>query len=207
MKARFPGFRFVYADAEFDPDNPTPSGLVSLALHSDIGDLYVVHRGADREGFCSSDFRRDHIWSKLPLTSDGSLDFMSSNVMPYDEIRRRVTGYFHDAAGGQKYRQSIGFVANHATQDMQRIHDLFGGDWTTMPASIPRRPFQDIATLEDIAGVVDDHLPNGLRMPEKHPDEVHHALYDARWDREAHDFLLDHSRAVRVACGVELLEN
>lgn len=207
MKARIPDFRFVYADAEFDPDNQTPSGLVSLALHSDIGDLYVVNKETDREGFCSNDFRRDHIWSKLPLASDGSLDFMASNVMSYNEIRSRVTGYFHDATGGRKYRRSVGFIADHATQDMQRIHDLFGGDWDAMPISIPRRPFQDIATLEDIAGVVDDRLPNGLRLPEKHSDQAHNALYDARWDAEVHRFLMDHSRAVRVACGIELLED
>jgi hypothetical protein len=207
MKAFFPDFEFAYADAEFTPDNHTPGGLVSYAITSRLGDLYLVNAEANREDFCSSDFRRDHIWSKLPLLPSGELDFTSPNVVPYDEIRRRVLGYFHDVSGGRNSRRTVGFVADHSTQDMQRVHNLFGNDWGTMPKSIPRHPFVDLATLEDLAGVVDDHLPSGLRLPEKFAERAHHALYDARWDREVHEFLLEHSRAVRVASGVERLES
>lgn len=206
MKAFFPNFTFVYNDAEFTPNLHTPGGLVSLALHSEHGDLYLVNADADREAFCSNDFRRDRIWSKLPLNPDGSLDLTNPSVMSYEDIADAVAAHFYALTGGAKYRQRIGIVADHGTQDMQRLHDLFDNDWFgRMPVTVPRRPFLDLATLEDIAGVEDDRLSDGTPLPEKNPDAAHHALTDARWGREVHEFLLEHSRAVRVASGVERL--
>lgn len=206
MKAYYPDFTFVYGDAEFTPELHTPGGLVSLALHSEHGSLYMVNADADREAFCASDFRRDHIWSKLPLRGDGNLDLSHPAVMRYSDIADAVAVHFDTLTGGQKYRKRVGFIANHGTQDMGRIHALFNDDWFgVMPPSVPRRPFADIATLEDIAGVEDDHLPNGLRLPELGADEAHHALRDARWDQDVHEFLMEHSQAVRVASGVERL--
>lgn len=206
MKAYHPGFTFVYGDAEFTPDLHTPGGLVSLALHSERGSIYMVNADADREAFCSNDFCEKHIWSKLPLRPDGSLDLNHVHVMPYGRIAETVAGYFNLLTGSRKYRQHVGFIANHGTQDMGRIHALFKDDWfDVMPPSVPKRPFQDIATLEDIAGVEDDHLPSGLRLPELGADEAHHAMNDAMWDRDVHEFLMQHSQAVRVASGVERL--
>jgi hypothetical protein len=209
MKAFFPNFTFLYIDAEFTPDLHTPGGLVSLALHSEeYGDRYLVNADADREAFCSSDFCRDHIWSKLPLNPDGSLDRTNPSVMSYEDMADAVEAHFYALTGGAKYRQRVGIVADHGTQDMQRIHSLFGNDWFgRMPVTVPRRPFIDLATLEDLAGVEDGRLPDGTPLPEKDPNTAHHALVDARWDREVHEFLLEHSRAVRVASGVERLEN
>lgn len=208
MKATLPGFEFVYIDAEFTPNNHTPGGLVSFAAHSDKGDLYLVNQGADQADFCSSEFREKHIWSKLPLGENGQIDPNGQHVVPYHQIAVEVARFFTFLTGGRGYRKSIGIIADHGTQDMQRLHNLFDNDWFgRMPSSVPKRPFHDLATLEDIAHVEDDHLPNGLRLPEKYAERAHHALYDARWDREVHEFLMNHSRAVRVACGVELLED
>src|ERR1044072_3972486 len=67
MKATYPGFEFVYGDSEFTPDNPPPAGLVATALQADHDWLYLVNAETDREDFCSDPFRRDHLWSKLPL--------------------------------------------------------------------------------------------------------------------------------------------
>lgn len=208
MKATYPDFEFVYGDSEFTPNNHTPGGLVSTALQADKGNwLYLVNADADREDFCSDSFRRDHIWSKLPLRADGSLDRSSPYVVPYSVIQSAVGSYFNGLTDGMKYKSRIGFVADHCTQDMQRIHNLFDNDWFgTMPKSVPKHPFLDLASLEMLAGVEDDHLPNGFRLPEKYIERAHHALYDARWDQEVHEFLLEHSRAVRVASGVEALE-
>lgn len=208
MKATFPGFEFVYSDSEFTPNNHTPGGLVSIAFQDDHGWLYLVNADADREDFCSDSFRRDHIWSKLPLRADGSLDRSSPYVVPYTAIKSAVGSYLDGVADGQRYKYRIGFVADHCTQDMQRIHNLFDNDWlNVMPQSVPKHPFLDLASLEMIAGVEDDRLPSGLRLPEKDADRAHHALYDARWDKEVHEFLMEHSRTVRVASGVEKLEN
>jgi hypothetical protein len=208
MKAFYPGFTFVYGDAEFTPNLHTPGGLVSLALHSERGSVYAVNAEADRDAFCASPFRRTHIWSKLPLRKDGSLDLKHPAVMSYSDIADMVAVHFDTLTGGRKYRKHVGFIANHGTQDMGRIHAMFDDDWfDVMPPSVPRRPFADLATLEDLAGVEDDHLPNGLRLPELPADEAHHALRDAKWDREVHEFLMQHSQAVRIASGVERLES
>lgn len=207
MKAIHPDFTFVYADAEFTPDDRSTGGLISLALHSGQGSLYVVNSGADRERFCANNFCREHIWSKLPLRADGSLDETSDSVMHYGAIRQMVSGYFQKLTQGQGYRDRVGLIADHGTQDMQRIHDLFGNDFGAMPQWIPRRPFQDLATLEDLAGARGGRLPDGERIPAMEPADRHHALKDAEWDRAVHEYLMSHSRAVRVASGVERLEN
>jgi hypothetical protein len=127
--------------------------------------------------------------------------------MPYAEICAWTSNYFRDLTKGRNYRESIGFIADHGTQDMQRIHNLFRNDWGSMPPWIPKRPFADLASLEDLAGVRNDRLPDGTPLPGRDPELAHHALYDAQWDREIHNFLLERSRAVRVASGVELLPN
>lgn len=209
MKARFPGFQFVYIDAEFTPNNHTPGGLVSFAAHTQDASLYLINNEADREDFCSDPFRRHEIWNKhLPLLPGGSLDCRKWHVVNYKTMTEAVGSFFTELTGGEKYRNRIGLIADHGTQDVQRLHDLFDNDWfNRMPPSVPKKIHQDLATLEDLAGVVDDHLPNGLRLPENPPERKHHALHDARWDKEVHEFLMTHSRAVRVASGVELLEN
>lgn len=208
MKAHFPNFQFVYADSEFTPNNHTPGGLVSTAIQGDYDWIYLVNADADREDFCSDPFRRDEIWSKLPLQADGSLDRSNAHVVPYSTIQSAIGSFFDGLTDTERYKERIGLIADHCTQDMQRIHDLFDNDWFgIMPSSVPKHTFMDLASLEMIAGVQDGRLPNGLNMPEKDARKAHHALYDARWDKEAHEFLLTHSRAVRVACGVELLEN
>ena len=206
MKAFYPDFLFVYGDAEFTPNLHGSRGLVSLALHSTRGSIYMVNADCDREAFCASDFRRDNIWSKLPLHDDGSgfLDLRHPDVKPYDQIAKEVGEYFNRLTGGQHYRKHVGFLADHGTRDMQNIHDLFDNDWfNVMPESVPRRPFHDLATLEDIAGVENGRLPDGTPVPQKAERQAHHALYDAEYDRILHEFLLEHSQAVRIACGVE----
>ena len=208
MKATFPGFEFVYGDSEFTPNNRMFDGLVSTALQAPSSHLYLVNADVNREAFCENPFCRDEIWSKLPLRADGSLDRSNPAVVPYSVIQSAVGSFFDTLTDGMRYKNRIGFVADHCTQDMQRIHDLFENDWFgVMPQSVPKHAFLDLASLEMIAGVEDGRLPNGLRLPEKYAEKAHHALYDARWDREVHEFLLLHSRAVRVASGVERLED
>lgn len=208
MKAFYPEFTFIYGDAEFNPKAHGSKGLVSLALHSEHGSFYAVNADVDREAFCSNDFCKEHIWSKLPLHSDGFLDLAHPSVMPYDDIADAVAAHFYALTGGRHYRKSVGFVADHGTRDMQSIHDLFDNDWfNVMPEYVPRRPFQDLATLEDLAQVEGGTLPTGIPLPRKDPDKAHHALYDAQWDREVHEFLMQHSQAVRIASGVERVAN
>lgn len=210
MKAFMPDFTFVYGDAEFIPHNQTFTGLISIALHSEQGSVYLVNRDMDQDEIrngldMGSIWRRENVWEKLPRLADGSLDQMHSDVFSYIEIRATIDGYFRKIAGERKARESIGFVADHGTQDMQRIHNLWRNDWSRMPAWIPRYVFQDLATLEDLAGVVDGALPqpDGTLLPVQMPDQMHHALHDAVWDGEVHALLLEKSRAVRIASGVE----
>lgn len=203
MKALYPNFMFVYIDAEFAPDLRTPGGLVSLAVYSKQKSLYRVNADADREAFCASEFREKHIWSKLPLCSDGRLNLGHAAVAHYSSIAVAVSAYFYALTGGQDYRKRIGLIANHGTQDVQRLHDLFDNDWARMPPWIPRRLFADLATLEDLAGVEDGHLPDGTPLPELDPADAHHALKDAEWDHRVHEFLMERDRSVRIASGVE----
>ncbi|MFE0472490.1 hypothetical protein ACFW2V_12840 [Streptomyces sp. NPDC058947] len=210
MKAFFPDFTFVYIDAEFLPDDHSPYGLISLALHSEHGSKYMVNENVNSRltDLRAIPFQRDHILPKLPLRPAGNLDTGHSDVYPYRDMAEETGRYFHALTGGRKYRRHVGLVADHGTQDMQRIHNLFNNDWFgLMPSSVPRRLFLDLATMEDLAGVEGGCLPDGRPLPEKDPQQAHHPLVDAMWDREVHEFLMQHSRAVRVASGVERLES
>lgn len=207
MLAHFPDFLFAYGDAEFIPHDMTPRGLISLALHSSRGSVYLINGDMNQEEIrnaqdAGSLWRRENVWSKLPRLADGSLDQMHLNVVSYADLRNSVAMYFEDVTNRRAARESVGFIADHGTQDMQRVHNLWDNDWSRMPASVPRRPFQDIATLEDISGVRMGRLPNGLELPAQDPRGQHHALRDAEHDKVVHDFLLEHSHAVRVASGV-----
>lgn len=207
MKAHLPDFLFAYGDAEFIPHNLGPSGLISLAFHSERGSIYLINADMDQQEIRTardpgSLWRRDNVWAKLPRLADDSLDRMHPNVVSYAALRSAVAMYFDDITGRRAARESVGFIADHGTQDMQRVHNLWDNDWSRMPASIPRRPFQDIATLEDISGVQMGRLPNGLELPVQDPRGQHHALRDAEHDKVVHDFLLEHSHAARVASGM-----
>jgi hypothetical protein len=208
MKAFFPDFTFVYIDAEFLPNDHSPYGLISLALHSERGSKYMVNENVNSRltDLRAIPFQREHILPKLPLRPAGDLDTGHPDVYTYRDMAEEVGEYFHAMTGGRNYRKHVGIIADHGTQDMQRIHNLFGNDWFgRMPPSVPRRPFADLATLEDLAGIEGGNLPNGIPMPEQASETAHHAMADAQWDREAHEFLLEHSQAVRVASGVERL--
>lgn len=207
MKAYIPDFLFAYTDAEFIPHDMTPRGLISLAVHTSRGSIYLINGDMNQEEIrnaqdAGSRWRRENVWSKLPRLADGSLDRMHLNVMPYSDLRNAVATYFDDVTRHRPAREAVGFIADHGTQDMQRVHNLWDNDWSRMPASIPKRPFQDIATLEDLARVREGYLPNGLAMPVQDSRGQHHALRDAEHDRVIHDFLLEHSHAVRVASGI-----
>lgn len=209
MKAFFPDFTFVYIDAEFLPDDLSPYGLISLALHSEHGSKYMVNENVNSRlaDLRAIPFQREHILPKLPLRPAGDLDVEHPDVYSFSGMANEVEDYFNALTGGRNYRRHVGLVADHGTQDMQRVHGLFSNDWFgLMPSSVPKRLFLDLATLEDLAGVEGGCLPDGRPLPEK-DQQVHHALVDAKWDREVHEFLMRHSRAVRVASGVERLES
>jgi hypothetical protein len=213
MKERWPDFTFVGIDLEFLRDIPGQPGLISMALAYRDKDhrthsLYVINGDVDQDEVLRRPWMVDNVWSKLPLDTDGRyLDLRSSEVQAYYDIPGLVSDFLSPLTDGESYRQHIGLIADHGTQDVQRLHELWGHDWSpgAMPPWIPKRLFQDLATLEDVAGVSEGRMPDGERLPEMDPVNEHVALWDAVHDLDVLEFLLARSRAVRVACGVELI--
>jgi hypothetical protein len=174
--------RFVYLDCEFLPADPTTPGLVSIGLTDHEGvDYYAVNADMDTEAVLSVPWMVNNVWPYLPRTMPGVpghrglLDFGDPVVRPQQDIRRDITTYFNQTDASETR-----LFAYYGGQDICRLHSLWDNDWSVMPEQIPRW-FTELETL-----IVEAGRPP---LPTQ-KDGEHHALADARHNRELHDYVL-----------------
>jgi hypothetical protein len=173
--------RFVYLDCEFLPADPTTRGLVSIGLTDDQGvDYYAVNADMDTTAVLAVPWMVNNVWPYLPRTMPGVpghrglLDYDDQAVRPLETIRRDIAAYFArtDAAETRLY-------AYYGGQDICRLHSLWDNDWQVMPEAIPRW-FTELEAL-----IVEAGRPP---LPTQ-KDGEHHALADARYNRQLHEFV------------------
>jgi hypothetical protein len=188
--------RDVYGDAEFHPHRKDNAGTVSFGLTDGAGrDYYAVNAEMDQAAILEwgNGFMRNEVWPHLPLLPDGSLDMSHPDVKPISVIAAEVERYFTDTTAADTH-----FYAYYGVQDMDRIHGLYGDNWQTMPKVIPRAPEDDLSVLARRAG-------DALILPEQ-TSPKHHALNDARHDRDMHRSIravlreqtIDRERALQI---------
>jgi hypothetical protein len=170
--------RRVYLDCEFIPAEPHTRGLVSIGLTDDDGnDYYAVNADQNWDAY-KIPWMRENVWPYLPHRAaagePGVLDLTHPDVKPIAQIREDIKAYF-----GQ-HRRPAHLYAWYGGQDIARLHSLWDNDWSAMPGDIPRW-FHELQSLAHQAG--DPQLP-------VQDSGEHHALADAKYNRQLHEFLI-----------------
>jgi hypothetical protein len=171
--------RHTYLDIEFLPANPTTSGLVSIGLTDNQGnDYYAVNADMDTIAVRAVPWMVANVWPYLPHCGNagrpGSLDRDHPDVKTTDQIREDIKAYFG------RHQQPAHLYAWYGSQDLSRLHSLWDNDWSMMPEDVPRW-FHELQSLAHQAG--DPQLP-------QQDGGEHHALADAKYNRQLHEFLL-----------------
>jgi hypothetical protein len=174
--------RSVYLDCEFLPADPTNTGLVSIGLTDDQGvDYYAVNAEMDVDALLAVPWMVNNVWRYLPRIAfgydedRGVLNHDDSSVRSIATIKADIAAYFADTRASQTR-----LYAYYGGQDIGRLHMLWDNNWALMPEYIPQW-FTEIQAL-----IVDAGNP---RMPMQDSGE-HHALADARYNREMHQYLI-----------------
>ncbi|MEU6340224.1 hypothetical protein ABZ883_04645 [Streptomyces sp. NPDC046977] len=182
--------RRVYLDCEFDPKNLTTTGLISIAVTDQHGEsYYAINAAADLQALLERPFIIAHVlpWLPIRVTYDAQdkpvgiawdLDHPDAcRILDPERIADDLADFFAAPAIPTGNTQ---LYAYYGAQDLNRLHQLWGGDWNQMPDVIPRW-FTDLKAIAVSLG--DPELPE-----QSHRE--HDALADARHDRVLHDFLL-----------------
>ncbi|GAA1110567.1 hypothetical protein [Streptomyces javensis] len=196
--------RRVYLDTEFDPRNPTLTGLLSIGLTDDASpavDYYAVNLDADLDALADHSFIPDHVLPYLPVTiarrPDGSIDQITWDTDHPDcrrygrsatQIAEEVAAYFTGTVEPE-------LLANWGKDDIGYLHRLFGNDWLQMPPGVPRI-FTDLEV---------ERRKLGAPEPPVQLADEHHALADARFNRDFHSHLERFVESQRVS-GDDLAE-
>ncbi len=158
-----------FLDTEFTTDDPAALELMSIGIVGEDGsEFYAVSSEFDPARM--SDWVREHV---LPLLEPRRDPVWMSRTT----IRDRVVAFLGDRA-----TELWGYVPAY---DWFLVHGLFGG-WSKLPDSIPWNCW-DLKQWAWELGVVDE-LP-------KQTTTEHHALEDARYDRELYEHLAGIARA------------
>lgn len=175
--------RRVYLDCEFLPADPTNNGLVSIGLTDDQGvDYYAVNRDMDWEHLLTTPWMVENVLPSLPTYESNSrivpateLATWHDDVRRLEKIREQVAAYFADTDASETR-----LYAYYGGQDIGRLHMLWDNNWASMPAFVPQW-FTELQAL-----IVDAGNP---RLPAQEAGE-HHALADARYNRQIHEHLM-----------------
>ncbi|MEU3399394.1 hypothetical protein [Streptomyces filamentosus] len=191
--------RHVYLDTEFDPRNPTLPGLLSIGItdnHDVPAEYYGINADADLAALIDHAFICDHVLPYMPVVIErdttGTVRTIRwdehhpdyARVLPPSQIAADIAAYFP----GENEPE---LLANWGKDDLGYLHRLFGNDWAAMPPGIPRL-FTDLEVLRRQLGAP--------KPPVQLADE-HHALADARFNRDFHEHLLRFQAMQRIDAG------
>ncbi|MER7707173.1 hypothetical protein ABTX81_30270 [Kitasatospora sp. NPDC097605] len=166
--------RPVFLDTEFITTCHGPDGLISLALTDHQGtDFYAVNSDMNIAALHNNPWLLKHVWPQLPLTPGGDLDLDHPDVRPLADIATGAARYF------STHHRQAHLHAWYAAQDVVRLHQLWDNDWARMPEDVPRWA-TDIQSLIAMAGDL-------VLLPTQDTPE-HHALNDARYNRDLYDY-------------------
>jgi hypothetical protein len=173
--------RRVYLKTESLWSDPTPRGLISLALVDGAGatyyainaevDAYHVYTHVAPDG---TFWMRDHVWCHLPTLPDrrDRLDFGHPDVKPLEQIRDEVAAYF---AAGPPAHTFVYYGAAH----MCRLWSLWRNG-SLMPDAVPHWHWELKA----------EAVRAGSPTLPDYPGRPGHALDGAQYGRIIHERLL-----------------
>ncbi|MFF2571125.1 hypothetical protein [Streptomyces sp. NPDC058084] len=188
--------RCAYLDTEFDPRNPTLRGFLSIGVtdNRDVpAEYYGINADADLDALTDHPFIPDHVLPYMPVVIERDANDTPrkiywdehhpdyARVLPASQIADDIAAYFPGETEPE-------LMANWGKDDLGYLHRLFGNDWGTMPLGVPRI-FTDLEVLRRQLGAP--------KPPVQLADE-HHALADARFNRDFHVHLLRFQEMQRI---------
>lgn len=186
----------VYYDCEFY-ENGRTIDLLSIGLVNDAGETtYVVNGDVDWQAAADGNpWLIEHVFPSLPvaqLHGRWHVDYLDERVKPRDEMRHDVTQFLEycnrleDRRNGRPESldwRNLELWAWYASYDHVALAQLIGGRMIDMPPSVPKYT-KDLQQLADDLG----HSDLSRKFPQAAGQ--HDALADARWNRDAHRWLL-----------------
>lgn len=156
-----------FFDTEFDEDGKTIE-LISIGIKCDDGrEYYAVSREFDP--LHCNEWVRSNVLSKLPPPGDPAWK-------PRAQIRDEILAF---VKAGEGLRPE--FWAYYCSYDWVVFCQLWG-KMIDLPAGWPMH-CNDLKQLADMFSL------KSRDLPEQQDEDAHHALLDARWCKEAWDFV------------------
>ncbi|MFF9786343.1 hypothetical protein [Streptomyces nigrescens] len=180
--------RRVYLDTEFDPRNPALSGLLSIGMTDNARpatEYYAVNLDADLDALADHPFIPDYVLPYLPVKilrrEDDSIDRIvwDTDHKDYQQHGRTAAQIAEEVAAYFPGAEEPDLLANWGKDDIGYLHRLFGNDWGAMPPGLPRI-FTDLEV---------ERRKLGAPEPPVQLANEHHALADARFNRDFHAHL------------------
>jgi hypothetical protein len=167
----------IYIDAEFWEDGPSePIRLISLGLVSQAGgEMYLISEDFDWEA-CDSTWLKTNVAPMLHLTD--------AVVAPLANMANLVFKWVVRETGGKK----PAFWGYYSDYDWVVFCQIFGR-MVDLPELFPKYCLD----LKQLA------LARGNPELPKQGSLEHNALHDARWNKQAHDFLLSRKKVRKQA--------
>jgi hypothetical protein len=158
----------IFLDTEFWESGPSrPIQLISLGLVSETGnELYVVNKDFDWEG-CDSDWLHANVKAQLEVVPRIEAKFAAIGELVRDWVLREAGAFKPE------------FVGYYADYDWVVFCQLFGS-MVDLPKGFPMRCLD----IKQLAAMLGDP-----KLPEQGKGE-HCALLDARWNKQAWEFLM-----------------
>lgn len=182
--------RYFY-DTEFIEDGRTID-LVSIGIVSEDGrEYYAVNRNVHWERVANPQFSwiRANVWPHLPTTGPGQLPISKyhPDVKDKVQIAEEILKFVRLDPKADEAPE-IELWADYCAYDHVALCQLWGR-MVDLPSGMPFRT-NDIMQLAQSLGVKES------AFPKQKPDTIHHALYDARHNREVFSCLVYPQRVI-----------
>lgn len=184
--------KYLYLDTEFNRKDFTKRGLVSIALVTDEASYYAVNNDMDIQGITTDpdigEWMTENVFEPhIPTHSLRRLRQDHGEVKDFDTISREVDSFLKSACPTGVAEEDIEVIVKCGSQDMVRLHTLLkNNDWGLFGEWIP-------TYADDMARIQRRAYEVGLKkedLPTQRPETEHHALYDAEYEREVHQYIL-----------------
>lgn len=168
----------LFYDFEFVEDGQTIDPVSVGMVREDGTELYAVFATADEAALTGDPWLRDNVWVQLPTVpcppghrcltrGHGHLDLDHPAVRPPAQIRNLVGDFIQDTPDVQLW-------ADHSAYDHVALAQLWGR-MVALPTHVP----MFTSELQQEARRL-----GAAALPAQEPGTQHHALLDARYDRD-----------------------
>lgn len=183
---------YVYLDTEFNRKDFSSKGLVSIALVAGNDVYYAVNGEMDLQKIVGDPeigaWMTENIFEPHILTHSMRRLRQTPDVKDYDVISAEVNAFLKAACPTGSAKDDIEIIVNCGAQDMVRLHTLLAdNDFGRLGPWVPYGS-------DDMYRIKRKAYRLGLRkeeLPVQRPETAHHALYDAEYEREVHQFIRD----------------